>query len=121
MTNVDGYVQALPAGQQTIVNRVRALVAAASPEAIESFRWSQPVYEANGPFAYIKAHKDYVNFGFWRGAVLEIPSGITLDGEGTRMRHVKIADAAEIQEESLKALVKQAVLLNSRLGNPAQR
>ena len=117
VTSVDGYVQMLPAPMQTIVNRLRALVAFASPEAIEAFKWSQPVYEANGPFAYIKAHTGYVNFGFWRGAVLEAPEGM-FEGDGTRMRHVKVAALTDIDDEVFKTLIRQAVLLNSRLGNP---
>lgn len=119
-TTVDGYVQTLPALMQTIVNRLRALVGAASPEAIEAFKWAQPVYEANGPFAYIKAHTNHVNFGFWRGAVLEAPEGV-FEGDGTRMRHVKITALTDIDDGLLKGLIQQAVLLNSRLGNPPQR
>ena len=119
VVNVEGYVRALPPALQAIVARVRALVASASPEATESFRWGQPVYESNGPFAYVKAHKSHVNFGFWRGAVLDLPEGVTFEGDGTRMRHLKIADVASILDEPLKSLVRQAVLLNGRLGNPA--
>ena len=120
VSSVDGYVQTLPALMRPIVNRLRALVAMASPEAIEAFKWSQPVYEANGPFAYIKAHSGHVNFGFWRGAVLEAPDGL-LQGDGVRMRHLKIATLGEVNDVLVQALVRQAVLLNSRLGNLARR
>ncbi len=119
VSSVDGYVQTLPPLMQTIVNRLRSLVAAASPEAIEAFRWAQPVYEVNGPFAYLKAYKGYVNFGFWRGAALEAPEGL-LEGEGTRMRHIQISALADIDDEQLKTLVRQAVLLNTRLGSPTR-
>ena len=118
--NVDRYVQQLPSPMQQIVNRVRGLVATASPEAIEAFKWSQPVYEANGPFAYIKAHSNHVNFGFWRGALLDAPKGM-LEGDGDRMRHIKLTGIGDIDDQVLKLLVQQAVLLNSRLGNPTRR
>jgi hypothetical protein len=112
-TNVDGYVKALPPPMQVIVNRLRALVAAASPEAIEAFKWSQPVYEVEGPFAYIKAHRDHVDFGFWHGAALAAGAG-RLEGDGVRMRHLKISALREIDDGLIKTLVQQAVLLNSR-------
>ncbi len=118
-TTVDGFVQTLPPPMQVMVNKLRALVAAASPEATEAFKWAQPVYEASGPFAYIKAFKGYLNFGFWRGAVLDAP-GDLLEGDGERMRHLKITALADIDDALIQSLVRQAVLLNSRLGDPSK-
>jgi hypothetical protein len=119
ITRVDAYVSRLPAHQQQLVNRVRALIATAAPEAIETLKWSQPVYEANGPFAYLKAYAGHVNFGFWRGASLQAPEGV-LEGEGTRMRHLKLSSKAELDEGLIQRLVAEAVKLNGRLGNPSR-
>lgn len=118
--SVDGYVAALPVNQQTIVNRLRALIAAAAPEAIEALKWGQPVYEVNGPMAYVKAYKEYVNFGFWRGAMLAHPEA-TLEGDGDRMRHLKIRGPADVNDELIQLLVKEAAALNAKLGNPTRR
>ena len=117
---VDTYVSSLPSLMQQMVNKMRALVAAAAPEAIETLKWAQPVYEANGPFGYIKAHGKHVNLGFWRGAMLDAPAGI-LEGDGDKMRHIKFPALGAIDEELVKTLVRQAVLLNSRLGDPTKR
>ncbi len=114
---VDGYVGALPSPQQTIVNRLRALVAAAVPEAVEALKWGQPVYEVNGPMAYVKAYKDSVNFGFWRGALLKAPDEV-LQGDGSRMRHMKFHALDEVQAELITRLVRQAAELNAKLGDP---
>jgi len=118
--SVDTYVRLLPSPQQTIVNRLRALVAQAAPEAMETLKWAQPVFEAEGPFAHIKAAGNHVNFGFWRGALIEAPDGV-LEGDGDMMRHVKIVTWKDVKEDILKALVRQAVLLNQRLGDPTRR
>lgn len=120
IASVDGYVKSLPSPMQQIVNRVRALVASAAPEAIEAFKWAQPVYEANGPFAYLKAHRTTVNFGFWRGAMLEAPEG-ALEGGGKLMRHLKLQTVADVDDALVTTLVRQAVMLNSRLGTPTRR
>ena len=82
---VDGYIAGLEAWQAAIVSRVRELVRAAAPGAQESIKWAQPVYEANGPFAYIRAFKSSVNLGFWRGAELTDHAG-ALVGSGEKMR-----------------------------------
>jgi hypothetical protein len=117
---VDAYVKTLPPQTQQIVNKLRALVAEASPEVTETFKWAQPVYEANGPFAYIKAHKGHVNFGFWRGAAFTEPN-VKLEGDGSRMRHLKITSMADIDDKVFKTLIQVGVLLNTQLGNPTRR
>ena len=119
MVSVDGYVHALPSPMQMIVQRLRQLVREAAPEALETFRWAQPVYEANGPFAYVKAHSKYVNFGFWRGAMLDNTDGV-LEGEGDETRHVKLSSLEDVKTDILRTLVRQAVLLNVRHGAPAE-
>jgi hypothetical protein len=52
---VDGYLAALPPEVREIAERLRHIVRQAAPGARESIKWAQPVYEDNGPFAYIKA------------------------------------------------------------------
>ncbi len=77
-------------GRQSWSKACAAIVQKAAPEASESIKWAQPVYESNGPFAYIKAFKNAVNFGFWRGVDLDDPQGL-LAGDGDKMRHVKLS------------------------------
>ena len=54
---VDVYVAALPPDQCEIAEALRGLVKAAVPNAKESIKWGQPVYEENGPFAYVRRSK----------------------------------------------------------------
>jgi hypothetical protein len=115
---VDAYVERLEAWQREVIQRVRRLVREMAPEAAESIKWGQPVFERGGPFAYVRPAGSHVTFGFWRGAELDDPSGV-LEGAGDRMRHVKLHEAAEIDEETLGAFVRHAVALNHRHGNPA--
>jgi hypothetical protein len=70
---VDGYIAGLEGWQAEIVSALRQLILDAAPDATESIKWSQPVYEDNGPFCHIKVFKNNVNFGFWRGAELPDP------------------------------------------------
>jgi hypothetical protein len=118
---VDDYVaNKLNADQAEIVNSLREIVRAAAPKATESIKWGQPVYEENGPFAYIKSSKSHIAFGFWRGAELADPNGM-LVGEGERMKHVKIASMKDIQKKQLQAFVKEALKLNREKGDPTRR
>jgi hypothetical protein len=68
----------------------------------------------------VKAHAAQVNFGFWRGADLDDPKRM-LQGEGERMRHVKILETHVTDDgwhETLGSFVKQAVSLNDKKGDP---
>ena len=72
---VENYIAQLEDWQAEIVSQVRHSILEAAPGANESIKWAQPVYEINGPFAYIKAFKNSVNFGFWRGIDISDPGG----------------------------------------------
>lgn len=116
---VDEYIDSLEGWQQDAAAQVRGIVTAAAPEAKEAVKWAQAVYEVNGPFAYIRAFKNSVNFGFWRGVDIDDPNGL-LQGSGEKMRHVKLTGAADIEEEAFSAFVKQAVQLNLEKGDPTK-
>lgn len=116
---VDEYVAGLEDWKAEIVEGVRKVILKAAPEATEVVKWAQPVYESNGPFAYIKAFKNYVNFGFWRGIDIPDPEGI-LEGTGEKMRHVKLSGISDIREELFEDFVKEAIRLNEMKGDPTK-
>jgi hypothetical protein len=116
---VDGYIAQLNDDQAEIVSQVRGIILAAAPEADESIKWAQPVYEINGPFAYIKAFKNSVNFGFWRGVDIQDSHGL-LVGSGEKMRHIKLVTLEDINEDAFKDYVLQTVKLNLTKGDPTK-
>lgn len=116
---VDGYIAGLENWQAEIVSQVRGIILQVAPEAGESIKWAQPVYDSNGPFAYIKAFKKAVNFGFWRGVNLDDPKGI-LQGSGEKMRHVKLVSLGDIDREQFVSFVQQAIELNQVKGDPTR-
>lgn len=88
--------------------------------AIASIKRTEPVFESDGPFAYIKAFRSSVNLGLWRGAELDDPDGL-LEGNGDRMRHVRLTSVDDIRDDAFEAFVRRAVQLNRERGNPARR
>ncbi|MFL7891492.1 MAG: DUF1801 domain-containing protein [Anaerolineales bacterium] len=116
---VENYIAKLPEGQAELVREVRQIILKAAPEAEESIKWAQPVYAINGPFAYIKAFKNSVNFGFWRGANINDPDGL-LQGSGEKMRHIKLNNLKDINLPIFSDFVQQAVQLNLAKGDPTK-
>jgi hypothetical protein len=120
---VDAYVAALDPARAAIATRLRDIVRKAAPEARESIKWAQPVYESNGPFAALKAFPRWVTLTFWRGAAIhetDDPDGL-LAGDGDRMRHARFLSLDQISEAAVADLVRAAVELNAALGDPTKR
>jgi hypothetical protein len=117
--NVDNYITQLENWQAEIVSEVRQIILTAAPEANESIKWAQPVYEINGPFAYIKAFTNSVNFGFWRGVDINDPEKL-LQGSGEKMRHFKLTSLDDINKPVFTDYIQQAIKLNLTKGDPTK-
>jgi hypothetical protein len=83
---------------------------------------AQPVSKVNGPVCSVKAFRNYTNVNFWCGAELAAygnPGGLPLS-EGSQMRHISVATVNGNRAELLRSLVRNAVELNRRLGDPSR-
>jgi hypothetical protein len=117
---VDEWVRQKAKGWQAgVVERLLVTARKAAPRATVSIKWGQPVFELNGPFAFIKVAKAHVTLGFWRGAELTFPEA-TLEG-GEVMKHLKIPSSESLDEKLVANLVRQAVALNETQGDPTAR
>jgi len=115
--SVDAYVAGLEGWQAEAAQRLRDVIRSAAPSLAESIKWGQPVYEDNGPVCYFRSSSDHITFGFWRGTELDDPE-LRLEGEGDRMKHLKIHDADQVTGEALAGFVRQGVDLNRRYCSP---
>ena len=117
---VDEYVAELQAWQVEIVAALRTLIREAAPDATEAIKWAQPVFEDNGPFAFIRPASKHVTIGFWRGAEMADPKAV-LQGDGDRMRHIKLSGVKDIQAHDVQSYVREAVALNRKHGDPTKK
>lgn len=70
----------------------------------------------DAPFGYVNAFRAHANVGFFHGAMLEDPAGL-LQGEGKRMRHVKLRPGTDVDDEALADLIVAAYRdIRRRLG-----
>ena len=120
VSTVDEYVSMQDPWKKEILTKLRAIVKKNAPNTKESIKWAQPVYENDdGPFCFMRAHKNHVNIGFWRGAKMDDPHHL-LQGDGVKMRHIKITQDTKIEETTFGEFIQQAVKLNQQLGNPTR-
>ncbi len=70
----------------------------------------------DAPFAYVNAFKAHASVGFYHGATLADPAGL-LEGNGKRMRHIKLRHGKELDDEALNGLIVAAYKdIHRRLG-----
>ncbi len=102
------------------LSRMRKLIKAADPDAIEELKWVKPsspgtpVWSHDGIICTGESYKGVVKLTFAKGASLDDPARLfnsSLDGN-TR-RAIDIHEGEKVDESAFKALVRQAVALNS--------
>ncbi len=111
----DELLHGVGAPLDDIARRLRALILAVHPTATEIVRlgdraasFGVGARKMHDAHTYVMPQRTYVNLGLYRGALLPDPEGL-LEGTGTRMRHVKVRSAAEVDRPALCALVAAAL------------
>jgi hypothetical protein len=114
---VDAYIEALPAWQQAICRKVRALVHEADAEIVETIkRTRQPYFVLDGNVCALLAAKQWVNVFLYDGAIVPDPHGIITGGHDNKTaRAIAIREGEKINAAALKAMFKQ-IIANNRAG-----
>ena len=102
------------------LSRMRMLIKEADPEVVEEWKWVKPaspgtpVWSHDGIICTGESYKSVVKLTFSKGASLTDPARLfnsSLDGN-TR-RAIDIHEGEEVDGSAFKALIRQAVALNS--------
>jgi len=96
------------------LSRMRTLIKAADPDVVEEWKWMNPIWSHDGIICTGESYKKVVKLTFAKGAFLKDPARLfnsSLDGNVRRA--IDIHEGEAIDESAFKALVRQAVALNS--------
>ena len=112
---IDGRIEELGDWRGETLAAVRALIKEADPEVVEEWKWmGTPVWSHDGIVCTGESYKDKVKLTFAKGASLDDPARLfnaSLDGNARRA--IDIREGETVDEQAFKALVRQAVSLNS--------
>lgn len=115
---VDQFIAELSPEQNSIVLKLREILANPSFDLTETCKWSSPTYENNGLVAYIKTAKAYVSLGFYKGfELVPFDSSELLEGSGNTLRHLKFRSLEDIDVSVIEPLITQAINLNLKTIN----
>src|SRR5258705_13445272 len=97
------------------LGRMRKLIKAADPDVVEEWKWmGTPIWSHDGIICTGESYKDKVKLTFAKGASLKDPARLfnsSLDGNVRRA--LDIFEGQEVDASAFKALVRQAIALNS--------
>ena len=97
------------------LSKMRTLIQEADPDVVEEWKWmGTPVWSHDGIICTGESYKNIVKLTFAKGASLKDPSRLfnsSLD-ENVR-RAIDIHEGNAVDESAFKALIRQAIALNS--------
>ena len=102
------------------LTRMRKLIKEADPDVVEEWKWMKssspgtPVWSHDGIICTGESYKKVVKLTFSKGASLKDPAHLfnsSLDGNVRRA--IDIHEGEEVDESAFKALVREAIALNS--------
>ena len=102
------------------LRRIRALIKAADPDVVEEWKWAKattpgtPVWSHDGIICTGESYKSVVKLTFAKGASLKDPARLfnaSLDGNVRRA--IDIHEGEDVDASAFKALIRQAIGLNS--------
>ena len=115
---IDERIRELGDWRGKTLAKVRQLIKEADPEIVEELKWKKPtnpagvpVWSHNGGICTGETYKDHVKFTFFKGASLDDPSHLFTQ-LGTIRRAIDFHEGDKINEQALKALIREAVALN---------
>jgi hypothetical protein len=120
---IDARIEDLGDWRGETLARVRMLIKQADPDVVEEVKWKKPsnamrgvpVWEHDGIICTGETYKAAVKLTFAKGALLKDPSGLfNASLEGNVRRAIDIREGDKIDEKALKALVREAVALNTQ-------
>ena len=102
---------------ETLAN-LRRIIHEADPQIVEEWKWKgAPVFSDHGIVCVANAFKDKVKLTFYNGASLPDPDNLFNTGlEGKQWRTIDLYEGDQVNERSLKVLIRAGVDFNKAKG-----
>ena len=112
---IGGRIKELRDWRGQTLSRVRALIRQADPGIVEEWKWrGVPVWSHDGLVCTGETYKQVVKLTFLKGAQLKDPSGLfNASLVGNARRAIDLREGETLDETAFKALIRDAVALNS--------
>lgn len=112
---IDARIKELGDWRGDVLARIRKIIHDADPDVVEEWKWrGVPVWEHSGIICTGESYKNAVKMTFAKGASLKDPSKLFNSSlDGNMRRAIDVHEGDKINEKALKALIREAVTLNT--------
>jgi hypothetical protein len=112
---IDARIRELGDWRGEMLSRLRALIKQADPAVVEEWKWAVPVWSHDGLICTGESYKSAVKLTFAKGARLKDPKKLFNSSlTGNTRRAIDFHEGDKVDEAAFKALIVEAVTLNSR-------
>lgn len=120
---IDARIRELGDWRGAALSRIRSLIKEADPGVVEEWKWrGVPVWSHDGLICTGETYKSVVKLTFSKGARLKDPSGLFNSSlEGNARRAIDLHEGEKLDEPAFKALIRDAVALNTSPGRGESR
>ena len=110
---IDARIKELGGWRREMLGRLRSLIKEADPDVVEEWKWDVPVWSHDGLICTGESYKSVVKMTFAKGASLKDPARLFNSSlTGNTRRAIDFREGEKINEKALKALIRDAVVLN---------
>lgn len=122
---IDDIIEQYGGWKGDVIKRLRAIIKDADPNITEEIKWKMatrpeglPVWSCNGIICFTETWKDNIKLIFFKGAQLTDPNKLFNSRlQSSTVRAIELHEADDINESGIKALVLQAIQLNTNKAN----
>ncbi|MBD9621643.1 DUF1801 domain-containing protein [Ensifer sp. ENS06] len=115
---VNDYIAGLSGVPADVAKRLHGALLATGA-LTDAVKWGHPIYEAGGAVCLLKGAKDYVTFGFWRGAeMLDLDARLEKGGGKGDMAYIRLRTTDDVDDAQVARLVARGIELNRLKGDP---
>ena len=113
---IDARIAELDGWRGETLSKLRALIKKADPAVVEEWKWrGVPVWSHNGLICTGETYKNVVKLTFFKGAQMKDPKKLFNSSlEGNARRAIDFHEGDKVDEAAFKALIREAVALNTR-------
>jgi hypothetical protein len=113
---IDARIEELDDWRGETLSKLRALIKKADPAVVEEWKWrGVPVWSHDGLICTGETYKNVVKLTFFKGAQMKDPKKLFNSSlEGNARRAIDFHDGDKVDEAAFKALIREAVTLNTR-------
>jgi len=111
---IDARIEELDDWRGEMLSKLRGVIKQADLVVVEEWKWSVPVWSHDGIICTGESYKNVVKLTFPKGAKMKDPKKLFNSSlEGNARRAIDFHEGDKINESAFKALIREAVALNT--------